>query len=173
METDGSAQSQFGVRSSVTSVAVGSTPTRISHVGRNHLFIGIFVTQSRILGCGLLHHRSKLSPMPSSASVAVVIIALCGLTQLPHRCTDDRTKAAENCGVPEPLLICGAKNRRPSEGFFVLTGSVTMCSRSRLRKAFRSSGRQKSRLCHDFGVAALSKLPYQPREVWCLRNLRH
>jgi hypothetical protein len=33
------------------------------------------------------------------------------LTQLSHRYGSDRRNAAENCGGPRPLSICGAKNR--------------------------------------------------------------
>jgi hypothetical protein len=92
------------------------------------------------------------------------------LPQLSHRCTHDSSKAAENCGVPKPPPICGAKNRCPSEGLFVLTGSTTVCWHSRRRKAFRPAGRRKSRLCRDFRSAASPKLPYQPQNVWCLKN---
>jgi hypothetical protein len=62
-------------------------------------------------------------------------------TQLPHRCTHDRCKAAENCGVPKTPPICGAEGRCDSEGTLILTGSTTVCSHLRPRTAFRSAGR--------------------------------
>src|SRR5271157_3756935 len=93
--------------------------------------------------------------------------------QLPHCCTYDSSKAAENCGVPKPPPICGAKNRRPSEGFFALTDSTTVGLTFMAEEGCSSAGGQKSRLCHDFCSVASSKLPQKPREVWCLRNLRH
>jgi hypothetical protein len=92
------------------------------------------------------------------------------LTQLSHRCTHDSGKAAENCGVPKPPPICGAKNRCPSDGLLVLTGSTSVCWHSWRREAFPPAGRWKSRLCHDFLPGGLSKLPCHPRKVWCLKN---
>ena len=84
------------------------------------------------------------------------------LTQLSHRCSCDSSKAAENCGVPKPPLICGAKESLPFSWVFGLTGSTTVWWHSWPRKAFRSAGRQKSRLCRDFRSVTSPNSPTSP-----------
>ena len=90
--------------------------------------------------------------------------------QLPHFGGFDSRKAAEFCGPSRWQSNCGAKNCCPSKGFSVLTGSAAACCHLGLRRAFRSLGRRKSRLCPDFRSLASSDTPYQPRRVWCLKN---
>jgi len=78
--------------------------------------------------------------------------------------------AAEFCGPSRRQSNCGAKNSGPSDGFSILTGSAMVCCHSGPRKAFRSSGRRKSRLCRGFRSLASSNSSYRPRRVWCLKN---
>jgi hypothetical protein len=91
-----------------------------------------------------------------------VAIANSRLTQLSHRCSCDSSKAAENCGVPKPPPICGAKESLPFSWVFGLTGSTTVWWHSWPRKAFRSAGRQKSRLCRDFRSVTSPNSPTSP-----------
>ena len=91
-----------------------------------------------------------------------VAIANSRSTQLSHRCSCDSSKAAENCGVPKPPLICGAKESLPFSWVFGLTGSTTVWWHSWPRKAFRSAGRQKSRLCRDFRSVTSPNSPTSP-----------
>src|SRR3954471_24360746 len=58
-------------------------------------------------------------------------------------------------------------------GFSILTGSATVCWHSGLSRASRSTGRRESRFCRDLRAVTCSNSPYQPRKVWCLKNLRH
>ena len=67
-------------------------------------------------------------------------------TQLSHRYASDTRNAPENCGVPRPMSICGAKNHCPFRGHLALTGSTLMCWRRCSRNAVRTVGRRKSRL---------------------------
>ena len=93
-----------------------------------------------------------------------------GLTQLSHRYASDTRNAPENCGVPRPMSICGAKNHCPFRGHLALTGSTLMCWRRCSRNAVRTVGRRKSRLDHRFSLGALqSELP-PPWHVWCLNR---
>ena len=85
-----------------------------------------------------------------------------GLAQLPHFGLCLAGKPAEDLGCPLSGSNCGAKNRCPSEGLFVLTGSTTVCWHARRREAFRSAGRQKSRLCHHFRSVASPNSPTSP-----------
>ena len=92
------------------------------------------------------------------------------LTQLSHRYASDTRNAPENCGVPRPMSICGAKNHCPFRGHLALTGSTLMCWRRCSRNAVRTVGRRKSRLDHRFSLGALqSELP-PPWHVWCLNR---
>ena len=91
-------------------------------------------------------------------------------TQLSHRYASDTRNAPENCGVPRPMSICGAKNHCPFRGHLALTGSTLMCWRRCSRNAVRTVGRRKSRLDHRFSLGALqSELP-PPWHVWCLNR---
>ena len=90
--------------------------------------------------------------------------------QLSHRYASDTRNAPENCGVPRPMSICGAKNHCPFRGHLALTGSTLMCWRRCSRNAVRTVGRRKSRLDHRFSLGALqSELP-PPWHVWCLNR---
>ena len=92
------------------------------------------------------------------------------LTQLSHRYASDTRNAPENCGVPRPMSICGAKNHCPFRGHLALTGSTLMCWRRCSRNAVRTVDRRKSRLAHRFSLGALqSELP-PPWHVWCLNR---
>ena len=92
------------------------------------------------------------------------------MAQLSHRYASDTRNAPENCGVPRPMSICGAKNHCPFRGHLALTGSTLMCWRRCSRNAVRTVGRRKSRLDHRFSLGALqSELP-PPWHVWCLNR---
>jgi hypothetical protein len=65
------------------------------------------------------------------------------------------------------------KIRCPFGGFSTLTASATMCWHSGSRRSSRSTERRKSRFYRDFCAVTCSNSPYQPRKVWCLKNLRH
>jgi hypothetical protein len=93
-----------------------------------------------------------------------------GQTQLSHRYASDSRNAAENCGVPRPISICGAKNRCPSRGHLVLTGSLPMWWRRCSRSAVRTVGRRKSRLNHRFSPGASQTALPTPWHVWCLNR---
>src|SRR3954470_17260401 len=92
------------------------------------------------------------------------------LTQLSHRYASDSRNAAGNCGVPRSMSICGAKNRCPSRGHLVLTGSTPMCWRRCSRSAVRTVGRRKSRLSHRFSPGASQTALPTPCHVWCLNR---
>ena len=110
--------------------------------------------------------RSFLAQLAAGTTVA----ALASQTQLSHRYASDTRNAPENCGVPRPMSICGAKNHCPFRGHLALTGSTLMCWRRCSRNAVRTVGRRKSRLDHRFSLGALqSELP-PPWHVWCLNR---
>jgi hypothetical protein len=82
-------------------------------------------------------------------------------------------KSQNSAILLDSYRIVVLKIRCPSDEFSVLTGSATACWHSALRRAFRFPGRRESRLYRDFRSVAHSNSPYQPRKVWCLKNLRH
>jgi hypothetical protein len=90
------------------------------------------------------------------------------LAQLSHRYASDSRNAAENCEVPRPMSICGAKNCFPSRRHLVLTGSTPMWCRSCARSAVRTVERRKSRLNHGFSPGAHLTALCTPWHVWCL-----
>ena len=68
------------------------------------------------------------------------------------------------------MSICGAKNRCPSRGHLVLTGSTPMWWRRCSRSAVRTVGRRKSRLSHRFSPCASQTALPTPWHVWCLNR---
>jgi hypothetical protein len=83
-----------------------------------------------------------------------------------------RTSTASAAAKPQnsAVLLDGdrfvvLKNRCPSEEFSILTGSATVCWHPGPRRAFRSPGRRKSRLCRDFRSVTYSNPPPAPQGV--------
>jgi hypothetical protein len=94
-------------------------------------------------------------------------------TQLPHFDGFDSRKAAELCGPSRWRSNCGAKKLLPFWRVFYLDRLGHSVLAFRAEEGISLPWTPKIKEMPRFSLSDLFKPPYQPRKVWCLRNLRH